>query len=92
MGLPLEWQELERPTTILTFQGILLDTSQMELQLPQEKLKELKELITKWLMRKAGRNRELLSLIDKLACAAKIVVPGRIFLIRMLDTAKKRNT
>ena len=49
------WLKLEGPAIILTFPGILLETILMELQLPREKLEELKELITKWLMRNAGR-------------------------------------
>ena len=89
LGLPLKWPKLEGPTAVLAFLGILLDTNRMELRLPQEKLGELKDLISKWLTRKAGRKRELLSLIGKLAHAAKIVVPGRIFLRRMLDTVHK---
>ena len=89
LGLPLKFQKLEGPTAILTFLGIRLDTIRMELRLPQEKFEELKEVIAKWLTRKAGRKRELLSLIVKPAHVSKIVVPGRIFLRCMLDTVHK---
>lgn len=47
LGLPLKWQKLEGPATVLGFLGILLDTQRMEMRLPQEKLKELKLLINK---------------------------------------------
>ena len=87
LGLPLKWQKLEGPATILVFLGILLDTQRMEMRLPEDKLKELKSLITKWLSRKSGKKRELLSLIGKLSHAAKIITPGRIFLRRMIDVA-----
>ena len=70
------WQKLGDPTAILTFLGI---------RLPQEKLEELKELFTKWLMRKAGRERDMPSLIGKPVHAVKNVVPGCIFLRYMLD-------
>ena len=86
LGLPLKWEKLEGPALILTFLGILLDTQKLEMRLPDE---ELKELISKWLSRRAGKKRELLSLIGKLSHAAKIIVPGRIFLRRMLDTVHK---
>ena len=89
LGLPLKWQKLEGPSTTLTFLGILLDTKTMEMRLPAAKLKELKELIIKWRARKAGKKRDVLSLIGKLAHAAKIIVPGRIFLRRMIDAAHK---
>ena len=89
LGLPLKWQKLEGPSTSLTFLGVVLDTRKMEMRLPEGKLEELKELIKKWLARKAGKKRELLSLIGKLAHAAKIIVSGRIFLRRMIDVAHK---
>ena len=85
LGLPLKWQKLEGPATVLGFLGILLDTQRMEMRLPQEKLKELKLLINKWTSREAGKKYELLSLIGKLSHAAKIITPGRIFLRQMIN-------
>ena len=46
-------------------------------------------LITKWLLRKSGKKRELLSLIGKLSHAAKIIVPGCIFLRGMINVAHR---
>ena len=89
LGVPLKWQKLEGPSTSLTFLGIVLDTQKMEMRLPKEKLEELKKLILKWLARKAGKKRDLLSLIGKLAHAAKIITPGCIFLRCMIDVAHK---
>ena len=54
---------------------------------PEEKLRELKLLIAKWLSRKASTKCELLSLIGKVSHAAKIVVLGHIFLRRMINVA-----
>ena len=89
MGLPLKWQKLEGPSTVLVFLGIQLDKQKLQMRLPEEKLRELKLLITKWLSRKAGTKRELLSLIGKLSHAAKIVAPGRIFLRQMINVAHR---
>ena len=89
LGLPLKWQKREGPVTTLIFLGILIDTQRMELRLPDEKLRELKSLISKWLSKRTGKKREVLSVIGKLAHAAKIITPGRIFLRRMIDTAHK---
>jgi hypothetical protein len=89
LGIPLKWQKLEGPATMLTFLGIVLDTHRMEMRLPEGRLEELKQLITKWMDRKAGKKRDVLSVIGKLAHAAKIIVPGRIFLRRMIDVAHK---
>ena len=61
----------------------------MEMRLPDAKVTELQQLLVLWSSRKAGKKRELLSLIGKLSHTAKIVVPGRIFLRRMIDTANQ---
>jgi hypothetical protein len=89
LGMPLKWQKLEGPATTLVFLGILLDTHKMEMRLPEGKLQELKRLIASWMPRKSGEKRELLSLIGKLSHATKIIVPGRIFLRRMIDGAHR---
>ena len=89
LGLPLKRQKLEGSSPTLVFLGILLNTRNMEMCLPDEKLVEIRQLIGKWLTRKAGKKRELLSLIGKLAHAAKIIVPGCIFLRRMINLAHK---
>ena len=85
LGLPLKWPKLEGPSTVLIFLGIVLDTERLELRVLEEKLREIKVLITKWQTRKAGKKCELLSLIGKLAHVAK--GPCRIFLRRMINTA-----
>ena len=87
LGVPLKLEKIEGPTTSLVFLGILIDTTKMELRLPDGKLSELRGLIMQWKMKKSCTKRELLSLIGKLAHAAKIVKPGRTFLRRMIDTA-----
>ena len=89
LGMPLKWQKLEGPTTTLVFLGILLDSQKMEMRLPEEKLQELKLLIASWMSKKSGKKRELLSLIGKLSHVTKIIVPGRIFLRRMIDGAHR---
>ena len=89
LGVPLKTEKIEGPSTRLIFLGILLDTTTLEIRLPEEKLAELCRLIQEWKQRQACRKRELLSLIGKLGHACKVVVAGRIFLRRMIETACK---
>ena len=72
----------------LIFLGIEIDTSRLEMHLPAEKAKQLKELLKSWEGKKHCQKRELLSLIGKLSHACKVVVAGRLFLRRMIDTTK----
>ena len=63
----------------------------MEIRLPTDKLERLRALLTVWESRKAGKKRELLSLIGYLQRTSKAIRQGRSFLRRLitLSTAGK---
>ena len=93
VGLPIATNKVEGPTTVLEFLGIEFDTQSMSMRLPPpppEKLGLVKDLLKQWLERKAATKRATLSLIGELVHASKVVIPGRTFLRRMLDTAHSR--
>ena len=90
LGLPLALNKVDGPATCLEFLGIKFNTQSMTMRLPPRKLDRLKELTKQWLEKKAATKRAMLSLIGELAHASKVVVPGRTFLRRMLDTAHSR--
>ena len=89
LGVPLKADKVEGPTSTITFLGLTLDTHLMEIRLPPEKIKQLVQLMPKWLMRRNAKKREVLSLIGKLAHATKVIPHGRAFLRRMIDTSCK---
>ena len=53
--------------------------------MPLTKLRDLQELIQQWIGRKTCERRELESLVGKLAHAAKVVKPGKRFMLRMFE-------
>ena len=65
-GLPMEPSKSIGLTMALVFLGILIDSEKGELRLPQDKLSQLQDAATQWRCCKAGRKRELLSLIGSL--------------------------
>ena len=87
LGVPLAYEKLEGPATELTFLGIVLDTTKLELRLPEEKLQRVGQMITLWQGKKSCQKKELLSLIGHLQHATRIVKPGRAFLRRMINLA-----
>ena len=89
LGVPLAREKVEGPSTCLPFLGIELDTCLMEMRLPQEKLERLKATVAEWIPKKAATKRQLQSLIGQLVHAAKVVIPGRIFLRRMIDLSTR---
>ena len=86
-GVPVTTEKMVDPTMCLTFLGIEVDTDQLEICLPQEKLLRIKEMTNNWMGWKVARRRELESLLGLLQHAAKVVSPGRIFVRRI----KKRD-
>ena len=76
--------KLVGPSTVSTYLGILIDTENMQIRLPPEKLESLKNLLATWSSKVKCKKRELLSLIGKLSFACKVVKPGRMFLCRLI--------
>lgn len=77
-GLPTEPENKNR---------MELDTEELEIRLPQEKLIRLKTVLSSWRGKKVCRKRELLSLIGLLSHAYKAVRAGRSFLRRLIDSS-----
>ena len=73
---------------MLTFLGIDIDASNLELRLPEDKRVHHQQLVNLWL--KTTTKWDLLSLIGQLAHACKVVVHGRSFLRRMINLATSR--
>ena len=84
LGVPIAEEKLQGPTTCIMYLGI----DDMATRLPEEKLHEIKLLLSDWVTKCKCSKRQLLSLIGKLSFAAKVVKPGRLFLRRLIDLSK----
>ena len=87
LGVPLASEKTVGPDTVLQFAGIILDYIHMEAQLSDEKLTEYCRTLTDFLARRSVCLRELQSLIGLLNFTC-LVVPGRVFLRRLIDLTK----
>ena len=69
-----------------------MDCLKFEARLPQEKVVKCIESVEKALGRNKITLRDLQSLIGSLNCACSVVIPGRVFLRRMINlTIGKRH-
>ena len=84
LNVPVASHKVEGPSQKLEFLGITLDTVALEASLSEEKISKLKGEIEGFLSRRKCTKRELLSLIGSLSFACKVVVPGRVFLHRLI--------
>ena len=85
INAPVKPSKVEGPTTLLTFLGILIDTSTMTASITDERKQDLISSLQSLLQHSKCTKRQLLSLIGKLSFACKVIPAGRIFLRRLID-------
>ena len=73
------------------FLGVMFDTESCTLSLSEERLLEIRDLISDWLDKVEASRKELQSLLGKLNFVASCVRPGRIFISRLLETLRSLN-
>ena len=89
-GFAVATEKVEGPSTILTFLGLELDSVEQRISLPKDKLDQMLQELQLWLHhRRKVTKRELLSIIGKLAFAARAVPAGRLFLRRLISLSTK---
>ena len=76
---------ISQPSTACVLLGILYDTETNLVSLPEEKLVLLRQMLAVWTTKKVATPKELASLAGKLLWASAVVVPGRVFLGRVLS-------
>ena len=90
MSIPLAPNKTVGPETTIEFLGIIIDTANMQLQLPQRKREDLREILHSFRGRKTASKQELQSLAGKLQHAATVIKPGRCFIRNAYELAAIR--
>lgn len=85
LGFLISWNKVVDPTQQLTFLGIEINSLIMQLQLPDEKLADLKTEILDFKGRNRASKKQLQSLVGKLNWASSVVYGGRVFLRRLIN-------
>lgn len=85
LGFSIAWNKTVGPTQALVFLGIHIDTVSMTLQLPTEKVSQLKCLLASFATKSRAACRQLQQLAGKLSWAATVVRGGRTYLQRVLN-------
>lgn len=90
----MAYEKVEGPSPIVTFLGIAVDTVTLQLRLPEDKLRAMRELVGTWIGRRSGRYKDLESLLGHLSHAATVIRDGRLFLrhlFPLLSSARSRH-
>lgn len=79
LGFAINYEKVEMPTQRITFLGVVLDSNKMCLELPEDKLKDIRGNLKDVLDRNRITKRQLQILAGKLAFAAQVIYGGNFF-------------
>ena len=89
LGFSINWKKEVDPTTTITFLGIEIDSVAISLRLPEDKIIQIREELSRFQGRKSALKRQLQSLAGKLNFCASVVYGGIVFLRRIIDTINR---
>ena len=85
LGVPIANEKTEGPSTVLQYLGLIIDTKNLLVRIPLEKIKDLTLQIEHLLAVKKATLRELQSLIGSLNFACRAIRQGRPFIRRLIN-------
>ena len=85
LGVPVAVEKTEGPTTVLIFLGLELDSDEMVVRVPIDKVLEIMQKIEAVLSKRKVTLRTMQSLIGVLQFACRAIIPGRPFCRRLIN-------
>lgn len=89
LGFSINWNKVVDPATTITFLGIEINSLAMCLRLPDEKIIQIREELARFQGMKRASKKQLQSLAGKLNFCASVVLGGRVFSRRIIDTINR---
>ena len=86
-GLMVNPGKTEGPSQSIEFLGLWLDSNAQTVSVPEDKMREAKELLRSFSARSSASRKSILSLIGKLSFIASVLPAARPFLRFLLDSA-----
>ena len=88
INIPIKHEKTVQPSTCVSLHGIEVDTIDMSLRLPMDKLSEARLKVKSMSKKKKTSLFDLQSLLGTLNFTCRVIVPGRAFLRRLFDLTK----
>ena len=83
IGMPVSPDKSEGPAHIIEFLGLIIDTKQMVVQIPKDKMQDISLILITFIRKRKATAVELESLAGKLNFVAKVVLVRRSFTKRV---------
>ena len=88
LGLPEAKDKAQPPAQRVKWLGIQIDSVEMSLAIPQDKLDQVISVVSKYTRARSITKKQLQSLIGHLVHVAKCVSPARLFIARLLEALR----
>lgn len=85
LGFSINYKKVEGPVQVISFLGVMLDSTRMTLSLPKEKICDLQNSLKNLLLKPKTTKRSLQGIAGKLNFAVQCIYGGRFFLQRIYD-------
>lgn len=85
LGVPIATEKTAGPSEVLVFLGLLLNSIDMTVSIPLEKLEEIRQKIKHVMSKEKVTLKEMQSLIGSLNFCCRAIIMGRPFCRRMID-------
>lgn len=88
LGLPEAEDKVQRPSTRVTWLGVVIDSVSMSISVPNDKLEDIKACVSNALKLRSMTKKHLQSVIGKVIHVAKCIRPARLFVARLLEALR----
>ena len=85
LGLQVAAHKIVRPTQVMTWLGIEIDSLLMTLKIPPAKISDFRHVTSEWLEPRLATKREIQSIVGSINYIASIAKPARIYSNRILN-------
>ena len=89
LGLDISQKKLVHPSTQASCLGVIINTENFTISVPEEKLAQIKQVCAQWQHKAHCSKRDLQSLLGRLLYVTKCVKASRPFLNRMLELLRQ---
>ena len=89
LGLPEAEEKAQPPSRNVKWLGVNIDTQQMTVSIPQEKLQAVIDQVSRYTKHRSMTKKQLQKLLGHLLHVAKCVHPARLFVSRLLEALRQ---
>ena len=86
LGFYISWEKVVSPCQRIQFLGLILDSNNMSITLPSDKIVKLESLLLDFMSKTKAKKKELQSLAGHLSFASTVIKGGRTFSRRVIDS------